>query len=228
MLKAAGFRIRYVNFGRHPDTIPDVEGYNGLIILGGPMGVYETARYPHLKVELQVIEQAIKADIPVLGICLGAQLIAAALGAHVRKAKAWELGWYKIALTPHGEQDPLFEKYQGQEKLFQLHQDEFEPPKTATHLAFSEMVPGQAFRYGDKVYGLQFHLEADQAMIFRWLGRAENRELIQQSNGLFTPDQLRDETNACIARSLELSTSTFGRFIEMFQLPGRHVILGSR
>ncbi len=228
MLKSAGFRIRYVNFGRHPNTQPDLEGYNGLIVLGGPMGVYEADKYPHLSVEMRLIDEALKRDIPILGICLGAQLIAAALGAPVRKAKQWEMGWYNVDLTPEGKSDPLFQKYQHSEKVFQLHQDEFEPPKASVHLAFSEMVQGQAFRYGSKVYGLQFHLEADQAMILRWLARPENRDLIQDSNGAFTIGRLETDTRACIDRSLALSEATFSKFIEIFQLPDRHVILGSR
>src|SRR3989344_577220 len=79
MLKAAGFRIRYVNFGRDPQSEPDLEGYSGLIVLGGPMGVYEAGKFPHLKFEMKKIEEAVKRGIPVLGICLGSQLIASVL-----------------------------------------------------------------------------------------------------------------------------------------------------
>ena len=228
MLKAAGLRIRYINFARTPNIQPQLDGYDGLIVLGGPMAVYQADKFPHLKVEMKLIEEALKRDIPVLGICLGAQLIAATLGANVRKAKQWEMGWYDVELTDQGKKDPLFHIYQRSEKVFQLHQDEFEPPKTALHLAFSEMVQGQAFRYGDKVYGLQFHLEADQAMILRWLDRAENRDLMRRSSGLFSLDQLQADTHGCIDRSLQLSQSSFTRFIEMFQLPDKQLILGSR
>lgn len=228
MLKAAGFRIRYVNFGRDPQSEPDLEGYAGLIVLGGPMGVYEAAKFCHLKFEMKKIEEALKRGIPVLGICLGSQLIASVLGADVRKNKQWELGWYNVGLTDHGKADPLFKAYAESERVFQLHQDHFDPPKTATHLAFSELAEGQAFRYGDKVYGLQFHLEADQAMIKRWLARDENQKLMKESAGLFTPEKLAADTQACIERSLELSSKTFGKFIELFGEIDRHVILGSR
>jgi GMP synthase (glutamine-hydrolysing) len=228
MLKAAGFRIRYVNFGRDPVAEPDLEGYAGLIVLGGPMGVYEASQFPHLQFEMKKIEEALKLGIPVLGICLGAQLIASVLGAQVRKNKQWELGWYNVGLTNHGKADPLFGGYAPAEKVFQIHQDHFDPPVTATHLAFSDLAFGQAFRYGDKVYGLQFHLEADQAMIKRWLHRPENRLLMKESAGLFSPEQLESDTEACIKRSLELSSSTFGKFIELFGEIDRHVILGSR
>src|SRR3954470_416228 len=96
MLKAAGFRIRYVNFGRDSGFEPDVEGYSGLIVLGGPMGVYEADRHAHLRSEMKAIEQALKMDIPILGICLGSQLLAHVLGAEVRKAEEMELGWHRV------------------------------------------------------------------------------------------------------------------------------------
>src|SRR5580693_8530137 len=101
-LKARGLRVRYINFDRQPDTEPSMDRYNGLIILGGNMGVYEADRYRHLKVELQAIEQALKRNIPVLGICLGAQLLAHALGSEVRKNSEKEIGWYDLKMTPAG------------------------------------------------------------------------------------------------------------------------------
>jgi GMP synthase (glutamine-hydrolysing) len=227
MLKEAGFRIRYVNFGRHPDMEPSLEGYNGLIVLGGPMGVYEAAKHPHLKLELKLIEESIKKNIPVLGICLGAQLIAAALGARVYKAPRWELGWCDLHLTDAGKGHRLFEPYGKSEKIFQLHQDTFDLPRSAHHLAQSELCAGQAFHYGEKVFGLQFHLEADRPMILRWIQRPENRKLIEQSHGAVDTGRIEADTDTHIARSLELSRHTFGRFIDIFQLPERPVLLGS-
>jgi GMP synthase (glutamine-hydrolysing) len=227
LLKAAGFRIRYMNFGRDPHLTPNIEAYNGLIILGGPMGVYETHQYPHLKVELQLIEKAIAKNIPVMGICLGAQLIATALGASVRKAPEWELGWSKISLTGLAKEDPLFSHYESQEKIFQIHQDTFDIPSTATHLAQSELCAGQAFRYGEKTYGLQFHLEVDQAMIQRWMKRPENKAIVENSRGQFNLEGIFQDTQSHIQRSLQLSHQTFNKFIELFNLPERPIRLGS-
>lgn len=227
MLKAAGFRIRYVNFGRQPDMVPKLEGYAGLIILGGPMGVYDKDLIPHLQVEMRVIEEALKIDIPVLGICLGAQLVAAVLGAGVRKAAHVELGWHEVHLTESGKNDPLFRDYRDPEKIFQLHQDQFDPPKSADHLARSELCEGQAFRYGKKVYGFQFHLEADQAMILRWLNRPENREMLSRVRDPVTIEQVKLHTLANIERSMQISHSIFEKFIEVFQLPARATRLGS-
>ncbi len=83
LLKRAGFRIRYVNFARHPDAQPGLDGYDGLIVLGGPMSVNDSNRLPHLVTELKLIEEAMRREVPILGICLGAQLIAKTLGAAV-------------------------------------------------------------------------------------------------------------------------------------------------
>lgn len=227
MLKAAGFRIRYINFGRDPQIEPELDAYSGLIVLGGPMAVYEADKYTHLKTEMRLIEQALQKNIPVLGICLGAQLVAAVLGAQVRKARDWELGWYDVHVTEKAKSNPLFKAYDKSEKIFQLHQDTFDVPQSADHLAWTTMCEGQAFAYGDKVYGLQFHLEVDEAMILRWLDRPEHKKIIEASAGVFSEDQLRAETHQFIQRSLELSRATFGQFIQIFQLPEKKILLGS-
>ncbi|MGE0762408.1 MAG: type 1 glutamine amidotransferase [Bdellovibrionales bacterium] len=227
MLKAAGFRIRYVNFGRTPDFVPSLEGYSGLIVLGGPMGVYEAKQHKHLLVEMKLIEEALKKNIPVLGICLGSQLIANVLGSDVKKAPQAEMGWHEVHLTDEGKKDNLFGEYKTPEKIFQLHQDMFDPPQAAIHLATSDLCPGQAFRYGDKVYGFQFHLEVDQAMILRWLARKENQAMLPASDRHQLSELIRTDTERHITRSLDLSTAVFGKFIEMFQLPEKQIILGS-
>lgn len=131
LLKARGLRVRYVNFDRNPDEKPSVEKYDGLIVLGGQMGVYEADKYTHIKVEMQLIEQALKKGIPILGICLGAQILAHVLGANVRKSPIKEVGWHDIDLTVAGEQDPLLGHFQKREKIFQMHGDTFDLPKTA-------------------------------------------------------------------------------------------------
>jgi GMP synthase (glutamine-hydrolysing) len=100
LFKSQGCRIRYLNFGRHPDAKISLEGYHGLVILGGPMNVDQESRYPHLTHEMELIEQALKKDLPILGICLGAQLIAKVLGAEVRPNSAKEIGWHPVDRSP--------------------------------------------------------------------------------------------------------------------------------
>ena len=96
MLRKSGFRVRYINFARDPAQQPDVSRYNGLVVLGGPMNVDQAGQYPHLTTEIAAIKEALRLDIPILGICLGAQLLAAALGANVRPNNVREIGWYRL------------------------------------------------------------------------------------------------------------------------------------
>lgn len=228
LLKRAGFRIRYVNFGRHPDAQPTLEGYHGLVILGGPMSVYDVRAHPYLKTELKVIEEALQRGVPMLGICLGAQLIATALGAQVRPNRHKEIGWYDVAPTSVAADDPLFAHFRGVERIFQWHGDTFDIPHGGTHLASSLVCERQAFRYGDKVYGLQFHLEVDQPMIERWLRVPGHRDEISRLNGHVSAEVIRHETEHRIHRSIELSDLVFGEFIKVFSLPRKRVMLRSR
>ena len=227
LVKDQGFRVRYVNFQRQPDAEPSIEKYNGLIVLGGNMAVYEADLYRHIQVESRLIEKALHKNIPVLGICLGAQLLAHVLGSPVRKSPEREMGWLNVHLTEAGRSDKLFEHFSNTERLFQMHGDSFAVPKTALHLAYSQVCPGQAFRYGEKAYGLQFHLEVDQGMISRWLKSAANRADIEAAGGADFVAQVEADSHAFLQRSLAISRQTFARFLEIFGLPDKRLVLGS-
>jgi GMP synthase (glutamine-hydrolysing) len=226
LLKQHGFRIRYVNFGRDPDARPSLEGYNGLIVLGGPMGVYEADKHGHIQIELQLIEEALKKEIPIMGICLGAQLLAKALSSEVKPHHTKEIGWHEVTFTPAGQKDAVFQNFAPTEKIFQMHGDTFDVPKSAEHLAYSSLCAAQAFRYGQKAYGLQFHLEVDEAMIQRWLKIEQNKKDLLACAPLTEADILRD-TQKHIGRSLKLSQEAFTQFIKLFNLPERKMRLGS-
>lgn len=226
LLKAEGFRIRYVNFERHPDFKASLEGYNGLIVLGGPMGVYEASKFPHLTHEMRVIEEALKKEIPVLGICLGSQLLAEVLGGKVRKSKHQEIGWHDVKLTSKGQGHKHFKGFSETEKIFQLHGDTFDVPKGAEHLASSELCEAQAFQMG-KAYGYQFHLEVDEAMIQRWLKIPANKKDLEASKGKYTEEKILSDTHKFIKRSLELSRASFGAFVDSFGKKEKKVALGS-
>jgi GMP synthase (glutamine-hydrolysing) len=228
LLKRAGFRIRYVNFARHPDAQPTLDGYDGLVILGGPMSVNDAHRLPHLSTELKLIETALQRNLPVLGICLGSQLIAKTLGANVYPNREKEIGWYDIAPTDGAKDDPLLMAFKPTEKIFQWHGETFDIPKTGHHLAFSSLCANQAFRYGENVYGLQFHLEVDEPMIQRWLRVPDNREEIAALGGDITAEGIHDETPAHIARLHQLSDGVFGAFIELFGIDKKLRHLPSR
>jgi len=216
LLKRSGFRIRYVNFARHPDARPSLDGYEGLVVLGGPMSANETDRLPHLITEMKLIEEALGRNLPVLGICLGAQLIARTLGAAVYTNRQKEIGWYGVSPTEDAGRDPLLSVLAETEKIFQWHGETFDIPKSTRHLAFSSLCANQAFRYGANVYGFQFHLEVDEPMIHRWLRVAENRKEIASLGGATTAERIQSETPAHIERLAQLSERVFGEFIKLF------------
>jgi GMP synthase (glutamine-hydrolysing) len=227
-LKEAGFRIRYINFGRTPDAVPNVEKYDGLIILGGPMCVDQTDSHPHLLTEINAIRQAMELHKPVLGICLGAQLIAKALGAQVHKNPTKEIGWYNVTPTAAGESDPLFKHFSGAEKIFQWHGDTFDIPYGAEHLATSADCANQAFRYGDRTYGLQFHLEVDEALIQRWLKTPAHMRELESIGEPMTPERIAADTHKYIENTARLGSELFGEYIRLFSSKVRRVVLPSR
>ena len=228
LLKKSGFRIRYVNFARHPDAQPSLDGYDGIVILGGPMSVNDAHHLPHLTTEIKLIEQALCRNLPVLGICLGAQLIAKTLGAPVYPSQEKEIGWYDVSPTDEAESDPLLTPFQRTEKIFQWHGETFEIPRTGLHLAFSSLCANQAFRYGANVYGFQFHLEVDDPMIHRWLRVAENKKEIVALGGKIDPERIHLETAQYIARLHQLSERVFGEFIRLFGIEKTRCLLPSR
>lgn len=228
LLKAHSLRIRYVNFDRHPHSHPRLSGYDALVILGGPMNLDQSDEYRHLKHEIELIQGALKQDIPILGICLGAQLIAAALGAAIRRNPVKEIGWYDLCLTEAGKKDPLLAPLQDCKKIFQWHGDTFDIPDGAVHLAKTKDCPHQAFRYGDKVYAFQFHPEVDEAMIYRWLKVPRHVEELAALRGLIDPEQIRAETPQHIDKMKQLSTQVFGAFIELIGAPPKATLLPSR
>ncbi len=216
LLRNHGFRNRYVNFGRHPDTRPSVEGYHGMIVLGGPMNVDQTDEHPHLATEVELIKEALEREMPILGICLGAQLLAKALGATIRANGEKEIGWYNVERTAAGADDPLFSHFRAVEPVFQWHGDTFDIPDGAVHLSSSTACPNQAFRYGENAYGLQFHLEVDEPLIERWLGVPQHLEEIAAEGDHIHPDEIRRDTARLTNDLHDLSDRVFSEFIDLF------------
>lgn len=228
LIKNSGIRIKYINFSRHPDAEPTLEGYNGLVILGGPQNVDKVDRYPHLTHEMKMIEEALKADIPVLGICLGAQLIATVLGAKVGPNKEKEIGWYDVSLTQEGRMDRILKYFKDSEKLFQWHGDTSDIPKGAVLLAESKACKNQGFRYGNKVYAFQFHLEVDEPMIARWLKVPGHVKELEELKGKIDPEDIKKQTPLYIDRLKALSEKTFGEFLKFFGKKEKRKTLPSR
>jgi GMP synthase (glutamine-hydrolysing) len=228
LFKSSGFRIRYVNFGRQPDAKPSLDGYHGLVILGGPMNAHQVRRYPHLTTEIHLIQEAVERGMPVLGICLGAQLIARALGAEVTGNQTKEIGWYEVSPTGEGKHDPLLRHFGESETIFQWHGDTFGVPREALRLASSPACSNQAFRFRTNVYGLQFHLEVDERMIERWLNIPMHKKEIESLKGEIDSQVIRRETRIYMKRLKQLSESTFGEFIKLFGVQKKRHRLASR
>ena len=165
VLYASGYRVRYFDAG--VDDLHAAFEYSGLtIILGGPIGVYETEDYPFLQDEIDLLKVRLEKNLPTLGICLGAQLIAHALGAKVYAGHTQEIGWSKLSLTTT-DQNPLAAL--ANSKVLHWHGDTFDLPKQAELLASSDLYPHQAFQVGHNVLALQFHPEVASDSLEKWL-----------------------------------------------------------
>ena len=173
VLDKVGFRHRYVDA-----FYDDLSGFDAfapdlLIFMGGPMGVYQADHYPFLSQEMKIIEKRIAKDLPTLGICLGSQLIAGALGARNYKGDAgFECGWRPIHVNEAGMKTPVRHLDASQTMVMQMHQDTFDLPAGATLLATSEMYERQIFSYGKNTLALQCHPESDARKVANWIARS--------------------------------------------------------
>ena len=205
-LEERGISIEYADLYRPGVPVPDVTQAAGLIFMCGPMSANDDL--PYLRQELQLIAQAVERRQPVLGVCLGAQLIAKALGAKVYRNAVKEVGWFEIQLTGAAARDPLFAGLGPAETVFHWHGETFDLPPGAEWLAFSEACRNQAFRAGAGVYGLQFHLEVTPAMIEDWCADDANRGDVRE-----LPAPIDARRNA--ARLAALSSVVFGRWCDL-------------
>ena len=214
-LAAAGCTVSTLTVSAPRVRWPDVQAFDGLIVMGGPMGVYQQDRYAFLTREFELLRTALKSKLPILGICLGAQLLAHALGADVRPNGQKEIGWYPLRREPGAVGDPLFETFETTETVFQWHGDTFSLPRGAVHLASSPLCAQQAFRYGETVYGLQFHVEVTETMIRAWLQHAGNRKELAALRGVVDPVTIRRQIPQHLDRLTVLARRVAGAFARM-------------
>src|SRR5450756_2866772 len=207
-LRLRRIEVDYADPYQPGTTKPDVGRYDALIFMGGPMSVNDDL--PFLRQEMDFIRQAIAQRQPILGICLGSQLIARAMGATVRRNAAKEIGWYGLQFTEAAAGDRLFDGLT-METVFHWHGETFDLPPGAELLASSGLCRNQAFRAGERVYGLQFHLEVTPRMIADWCVQDENGGDVRELESVIDPF-----FNA--PRMAALSARVFGNWCEMLQI----------
>jgi GMP synthase (glutamine-hydrolysing) len=192
-LRNHDLQIRWHEIGK---TLTDanLSTSQALILMGGPMSANDPD--PWVETEVNLIRRAMAREIPILGVCLGAQLIAKALGARVYRNPVKEIGWYQTYWTDAGRTDPVFGGLPDGVQIFQWHGETFDIPQGAEWLAYTKTCSNQAFRAGINVYGIQFHPEVTPEIIEDWISQDANcgdvRELIYPvDSGLYAADQAK-------------------------------------
>ncbi len=170
------------------DSVPEsIDGLDAVVSMGGPMNVYEEEEYPFLSHETTLLRKAIDAGRPVLGVCLGAQMIAKACGARVIKSPKEEVGWGQIFLTDAGKEDVLFTGLPPTLGVLQWHEDMFEIPEAGSLIATGNDCPHQAFRYRN-AFGLQFHVEVTRDILADWFKDSPDLDAILRRHKELKPD----------------------------------------
>lgn len=211
--KAQKIPICYLDAAQGETLSEPIDSYSHLVILGGPISAYEDDLYPYLRYEFKLVEQAIEAGIPTLGICLGSQILAKVLGARVYRGEhGREAGWREIHLTDNGRKDALFQGFPASFKAFESHQDTFDLPTGCTHLAFSDMYPHQSFCYQNQVWAIQFHLEMSEQVLLDCSAIIE-QEIEESQLQDVTVEQLIAEAQSHVPAVLPLATRFSQQFI---------------
>ncbi len=206
VLAAEGYEVRYLDAGYEATLEPHASEADLLIVLGGPIGAYEEADYPFLREELAILERRLAADRPTLGICLGSQLMARALGARVYPGVHKEIGWAPLTLTEEGRISCLGHLDPAITPVLHWHGDTFDLPKRATRLASTDSYPNQAFSVGHNILAVQFHPEVTVRGMERWfIGHTGE---IAATGGISVA-QLREQT---------------GRFGPILEVQGRRML----
>lgn len=188
-------------------TLPNVDNIDWLIVMGGPMGVYDEAQHPWLIEEKEFIRKFIQKGKIVIGICLGSQLIAEVLGARVYPNKQKEIGWFDVKLTEIAANLPVFSGLEKEFPVFHWHGDTYDLPTGSTHLLSSQVCLHQAFLFNNKVLGLQFHLEVTQQtlleMVENGMSELKENETIQSAKQIVEQTEFIESNNNKMFRILD-------------------------
>jgi GMP synthase (glutamine-hydrolysing) len=195
------------------DALPDVRDFAAVIAMGGPMSVNDDADLPWLTAEKHLVRAATTADLPYFGTCLGAQLLAAALGARVYRGPQPEYGMHPVTVAPAATDDPTFAGLADQIDVFQWHGETFDLPTGAVRLAGTPDYPNQAFRIGRLAYGLQFHLEVTPQLLATWLAVPQCLDEARQHFGNDADQHLTKQVQAAETRLADLARHIFHRWL---------------
>ncbi|NJR65877.1 MAG: type 1 glutamine amidotransferase [Leptolyngbyaceae cyanobacterium CRU_2_3] len=210
----------YLDTHRGETLIDPLSYYSHIVVLGGAVSAYEADQYPYLRYEFALLEKAIQQGMPVLGICLGSQILAHVLGGRVYRGELGrEAGWCELELTPDGSDDPVLGDLPAQFKVFQSHQDTFDIPPECVHLAQSGKYPNQAFRYREHVWAIQFHPEIDENVLGDCSAVIE-QELIDSKIHDTTLEQLLEEARLHSPAVAPLAAQMMWNFL---QIPSRRI-----
>ncbi len=213
VLKDLKFPFKDVHLHDGEGLPRDTSDLDGLIVMGGAMNVDETLKYPFLLPEVQLIEKTLSEGKPVLGICLGAQLMAKALGEKIFPNDKKEVGWHPLHMAPAAKNDPLFKSFPASINVLHWHGDTFNIPKGAAHLARTPHCKSQAFRWGQNAYALQFHFEVTPAMLNGWANAACEQDFIKAAGE--DPKKILASTPKAYAALEPLSKQFFTSYLKM-------------
>ena len=213
-LEAGGIEAEYVRLFAGEPVPDDMRDAAGLVVMGGSMSVYERNQYPFLSQEIRLIEAALKVEKPVLGICLGSQLLATALGAEVKRGDRKEIGWFPVTLTEAAAVDAVFRGVERSFTAYHWHGDVFDLPGEASALASSAQTQCQAFAYEERAYGLLFHLEATRKIVEDMVRGFKDELDEEQIDG----PGIVAQTPEYLTRHQRIGASVFQRWASLIEL----------
>jgi GMP synthase-like glutamine amidotransferase len=207
---AQGMPWRYLDAWKE-DSAPDLSEVSGLVVLGGEMNVDQVDQFPFLKTVRDLTRDAIEAGMPVLGVCLGAQVMARALGAEVTRSPIKEIGFVEVEATDAGRVDPVLGAFAPRSSVFQFHEDICALPEGAELLFRGKDVPVQAFKVGERAYGVQFHLEVTLNEVDSWCTDTPN---LEQDWGA-TKEAVVAQAEELLGQQQERGRAVARRFLEV-------------
>ena len=196
-------------------AVPDPTEYDAVIAMGGPQHVGVDDKYPYLVGVEAAIRKAVEEDMPFLGLCLGGQLLAHALGATVTLHQMAEIGFSQVELTGEGKNDPLFEGLPGYQQVIHWHEDRFDLPEGAVQLATNAHKENQAFRYGRRAYGTQYHIEVTPSMLDVWMYYPEYRKEMVKMLGVEAVEKFASDRARLYSLYREHTRIVFENFLRV-------------